>query len=131
MQESYKLKLPGSDSVAVLLRNREKKEKRRNRNKRGQALRREKLDMPMGRVKCLNCTAVCRDTYCNRELYADITEDLQREVAEGLENADTLLNSHLLIDQQLSIQPIQEAKSWQVREAIMQHFQLIEKLYFQ
>lgn len=127
MQESYKLKLPGSDSVAVLLRNRGKKRKR---NKRGQALRREKLDMPMGRVKCLNFTAVCRDTYCNRELYADITEDLQREVAEGLEKNDTLLNSHLLIDQQLSIQPIQEAKRWQVREAIMQHFQLIEKIIF-
>lgn len=49
MQESYKLKLPGSDSVAVLLRNRGKKRKR---NKRGQALRREKLDMPMPELYC-------------------------------------------------------------------------------
>lgn len=29
MQESYKLKLPGSDSVAVLLHNREKKKKQK------------------------------------------------------------------------------------------------------
>lgn len=37
MQESYKLKLLGSDSVAVLLRNREKKRKKQKQKRAGSA----------------------------------------------------------------------------------------------
>lgn len=52
--------------------------------------------MPVGRAKCLNCSAVCRDTYCTVTEHCMITslhKELQQEVPGGLENADTLLNS--------------------------------------